>query len=456
MQYIYIYKNKLGLFQMQVIKDKAVVFNCVGTNKILEYLKEHIFLRKNCIDSYLGEELVILDNAVISLDVSALNDNKSSFMLFYRKILSDLISPKSHSLGKLDAIKITIELNKIRRICYEQLNVKKIAILKKLGVLSLASSIVVSGMLIFHVNHKTGEITTDSGEITTGSYESNSDYSYEEVVETLVEEENIDYLQVTEPETIESDVTESFEEEESYTYLMDYEEVVFSDSVKTIVTDFVDSDYGQILKELCEIFEIDMKLMIALGLQESLLNHEDYKYGYLFDTATGMFQIEMISNTPLFCTNNEGVKVYITPTAENLESFEGNAQIAIFMLKAYLEDYNNNLILALDAYNKGQGTVDIILAKLAEELNCSIDSLIQELPLELYQSNIDLLCTSPVAFVNSLSENIKNQYPNTTAYFLKWGDNSYGTDDYTKGVIWYYNGTIAVLEDYDLYKNQVY
>lgn len=120
-----------------------------------------------------------------------------------------------------------------------------------------------------------------------------------------------------------------------------------------------------LIKKYAEYYGVDYNLVRAIAYQESKGNHNVSSNS----SAIGIMQIEKIHlGTTIKCQNfktgeNDSIKI----TDDVLRNKEKNIQIGVMMLRNHLNQFNNNSLLALQAYNFGAEGVKSVLKLAASD-----------------------------------------------------------------------------------------
>ena len=158
------------------------------------------------------------------------------------------------------------------------------------------------------------------------------------------------------------------------------------------VNNFKNTDRGQIFKKYANMYGVDYNFALALTKQESNLEHESnlpggsnyngFAYGFsqientligskikAFNFKTGQNEtIEIVKDYP--SVQKEGI-IYLS-----VENFEENARIGIARLQSKLKKYKYNALMALQAYNYGDGAFELALNAYTNKTGKTIEEVI--------------------------------------------------------------------------------
>ncbi len=165
---------------------------------------------------------------------------------------------------------------------------------------------------------------------------------------------------------------ESFDKVESVS--LNYNDLSFNDIVK-----ITSEKYGAIIQKYSKMYGIDPKLMLAISLVESTGNHDPVKNS---GGATGLMQIqnEAFENKSIRAYNFESncyEELYID--AEKISDLEYNIKIACMLMQNNLQYTDYNIIMAIQSYNMGYGSIMDILKVYSANCNVKIDDIKQNI-----------------------------------------------------------------------------
>lgn len=442
MEYIRVYENKIGSIKIDLIKAKDDIKTFTNDEFIKLQIKKALSSKKIEEMSRGKRSIIVTSRSYLIIDNNLIEESA-----FIKNLVNKNLDEyyKGYQVPRLsieEKKRISNNVNKALYFRSEKIKQKKIQLLKKLSVLSLTPILAVS-FLKGYLNKETKKIEFLSDLRSSTIISEDVEKYNEQVVEkdeemfyleddttNIYGEEfasNSDFLgNENKNQNLEKNL-DSFDE-------FDFKYIELDEYTKSVITNFVDSDYGDILKEECNNLKINYELMVSIGLKESSLNHDEHSQGWFRNLAAGMFQIEKCDDSEIIAYLEDGRTVSIKLTSDNMSDFRGNSRAACILMHNYLKAFNGNLILALDAYNKGEGVPNIILEKLAEAESCNVEDLIDNLPFEKYQEEVNQLCSDPVSYVSGLPEKVVSSNPNTAKYLGTWKHGTYGDPNYTKTV----------------------
>ncbi len=229
--------------------------------------------------------------------------------------------------------------------------------------------------------------------------------------------------------------------------------VKLDDYTKNVITDFVNSEGGEILFNYSAEFNVDPYLMIALFLQESSLNHEaTLKDGSNYNGyAVGISQIELphIKNNDgsdrsivafNYMTNKEEV-VYIND--ETTHDLETNIKLGVMNIQNYLKRYNGNPFMASYAHNVGNGVIDVALYTYSLETGYDIKSIKENYSDFGWLKYVEEMCLEPHKFAAHVDPVLYSEYNATISYLKDWPEEKYGDSNYLGNVFGQYMGRIT-------------
>ena len=167
-------------------------------------------------------------------------------------------------------------------------------------------------------------------------------------------------------------------------------------------------DLVECFNDSCSKRGFDPEILIAMGKQEnSLLNKTT-------GSAYGMMQIESVNrnnsyNTENFITNE---KEYVKFSNMDLKNVKDNIDASAIMFQELIARYNNNINIAIHAYNYGYPIIDKIINRVMREKNISKEQVTY----------------------NDIKDYLKDLHKNPGKYLSNWGNSTYGDGNYVKNV----------------------
>ena len=228
------------------------------------------------------------------------------------------------------------------------------------------------------------------------------------------------------------------------------------------IVNFINSKDGQYCFDTANDFGVDPYLYIALMTGESSLDHEGTIPGGVNYNGygVGISQLESPAGQKINAYNytlNQNEFVY--ETMENAIDKKKNIKIGIMRFQNILQKYHNNIYLALQSYNYGEGLIDLIIAIYADEMNITINDVINNQTDIGWMKYVQEVYKNPNGFVQK--ENIDwsrySNYSLTIDYLKKWEFETYGNDEYIASILNYYIGIYSknMLNDNITYTNLV-
>ncbi len=198
------------------------------------------------------------------------------------------------------------------------------------------------------------------------------------------------------------------------------------DNFEEITSDFYELDAWDYIQKYSEEFGLDKYLFLAMGQKESTLHHRLTLPGAkrYNGSAVGIYQIEHPENEYDVQAFNYSTGAYekehvCMATACDLEK---NIKIGAMLLQNKLYKYNNNIYIAVQAYNYGDTGIRGVLEAYAKEKSVSLDDVINN-----YQD------IGWLKYVEDLHYHPRN-------YGITWDDTTYGDPNYIAKVLSFHNG----------------
>ena len=179
------------------------------------------------------------------------------------------------------------------------------------------------------------------------------------------------------------------------------------------VTEYLNSYRGNAIHKYSSCYGVDPNLVAAICAQESDLDHEDHTPGgdYYNGYGVGAMQLESPSGQKITAYNyTTGTEDVIYETMDNACDEETNIKIGCMKLQNYIKHYDGDLVHTIQAYNYGQGMVDLLLNRMRKD---NVDT-----------NDYDMFL-----------KYVKDVHENPSKYLNNWGENHYGDGDYIKHVL---------------------
>lgn len=184
-------------------------------------------------------------------------------------------------------------------------------------------------------------------------------------------------------------------------------------------------------------YGVDPYLLLSIYMTETSLSHNStIPGGSCYNgCAYGAMQIEKTNIGETITAYNYQNEQYdtITITEDKLIDFDSNIQIGAMLMQNCLEQYNNNIYIAIQAHNYGKYAMDMIIQKYADEVGKTFEEV-----------TFDINDCGWFKYVDDMHNNPKN-------YFSKWKYSTYGNNKYIYNVLGYYMGQNIINNSKDNY-----
>jgi len=148
-------------------------------------------------------------------------------------------------------------------------------------------------------------------------------------------------------------------------YLPDFGVNKYDDKYLSVV-----ENYGEITDEYATISGIDVEVINCLLAQERGIHSDVMDSGGAIGVA--QIQVNQHLGSTLSLYNVLTGEVYdFTVTMDLLKSPEGSIKVCVAILQRAILEYNGNILLALQAYNYGEGAVDTVIRR----SGCTLDEI---------------------------------------------------------------------------------
>lgn len=201
------------------------------------------------------------------------------------------------------------------------------------------------------------------------------------------------------------------------------------------ISNYSDKKEWQYINFYSSQFGVDPYLILATCYAETNLEHEKTLPGgsRYNGHAVGIGQHENPTGKQSVTAFNYETGQFETEiiSLENACDLEMNIKMTVMLFQNRLQKYNNNIYATIQSYNYGNGAMDLILKKYAQDNNCLVEDVLTN------YSDIGWL------------EYVKDFHNNPKNYLPKWKYKTYGNGNYIKDVLGYYLGveSINTLED---------
>ena len=134
----------------------------------------------------------------------------------------------------------------------------------------------------------------------------------------------------------------------------------FEDKTDTVTASITRENYLDIIKEKASKYGIDYNLILAIATAERVTHSDVTDIG----GGTGLMQIQnraWVGNTVRIFNFNKNEYETITITDEMIRDLYGNIEVGCMILQDTLRRCNYNILLGLQGYNMGIGSIEMIL-----------------------------------------------------------------------------------------------
>ncbi|MFI3260854.1 MAG: transglycosylase SLT domain-containing protein [bacterium] len=217
---------------------------------------------------------------------------------------------------------------------------------------------------------------------------------------------------------------------------------------ESYIRKFLNTEQGNLIIKYSEMYGIDPYIVLGVAMGESSLLHSDtlpggkYHNGY----AWGIMQHESPSGRELnaynFQTNSYDTMYVTQTTARNVET---NIQMGVMRLQETINEYNGNVLVALQGYNGGSGMPNLVISKFMVEKNMTRDEVLSEVPINEFAEEFSAMSKNPKQYMLTLPEETLVNNSATVNYISKF--NTYGTGTYMAKVMSYYLGSEGVYKN---------
>ena len=146
----------------------------------------------------------------------------------------------------------------------------------------------------------------------------------------------------------------------------------FEDKTDTVTASTTRENYLDIIKEKASKYGLDYNLVLAIATAERVTHSDVTDLG----GGTGLMQIQnraWVNNTVRIFNFNKNDYETITITDEMIRDLYGNIEVGCMILQDTLRRCNYNILLGLQGYNMGIGSIEMILNEY-----CNIESKTKE------------------------------------------------------------------------------
>lgn len=458
---IYVRKNVLNSLYAEVISEKNKVIRTVkGDREVYNFIKKRLNNSAVFIsDNDKNGKIALGENFSIICSDSVMR-NKPLFM----EKLTSFYEPKKEFGILLRNMEDELRITKQQQNLYLKKCKKEQEKLKKKfyrDLLIFTTSVVffVGGYAFVKNNGKSEEKNQinyedlfDSTELTKVSSETedkkiNFTHLIFDNSPEITEEQEV-YLQSVNAQFEEKEVTENIENE---TVIESGTSAVFTDEYGIIGTglndsdlaridSFLNTDEGQKIKSACEMYDVDLASVLAIGINEFSLSSNNF---YVSDSngnaVYNPFQIDSITGNSFEILNVlTGEMDVITMDYESVTNPETHYTVAVAYIKTLMNKYNNNPNIFPAAYNMGEGTANLVISKIMDVQCMTYEEVLNLSDITLFSEEYDLICSDCANYYKTCSESVQNSNTSTLAYFANWLYSKYGDGSYTEKFWCYY------------------
>ena len=358
---------------------------------------------------------------------------------YIEKMLTDkIISSKDEEMDFI--ISPTDVLNDLNTYQKNKLK-KKIGLIKKVSSITLGTVILVNA-ISYKVPAKVLNFIKDNGiyldveavenELENNKISENEKYAIvipgqEESTNIKLDDKIIEENNLLDKDTI-NPSCDNFIEENIEKNVNDY--------VNLCYESFLNSEEGNYLVEQANVYNVPYNLVLSIALSESSLDHysvilggSDYN-GF----AYGLMQLESPGNWSVSAYNTVTNQIdEEIVTIEKANDIKSNIRIGTMKIRTLLDKYNNNVMLASQAYNFGEGGVDLILAKMRENSGFEKKEFYQKFDANIFLEECKSLSKNPKAYTDTLSNEIKEKNGGTIKSISSYS--RYGSGNYCEKVV---------------------
>ena len=354
------------------------------------YFKIHTFLfliLLNFLNYYDIFNIEYNDN-LIKVVVKIMENNNEKF----NQELFDILNTRP----KMEKQKYVIDRHKSKKFKQAKFSLNKKTI-GKLMALTFGTVVVFSNILSHEKEDKVVPVIQSEVTVTTFT----SSPNYEEKVEPIRNNNELNIEEIA-PES----------EKEENMRLISLFEVGNNDYIN-YVNKYIeeDKDEYEYFEKYSKMYGIPTKIMIAIGMQESSLNHRECLPGgkYYNGNAIGILQLEQNCNNSVTAYNYETNELETAQYNDSeLCDIEKNIQVSCMLFQNAIEKYHGNIYLAIQSHNYGQIMLDKALEITAEKKSSTVDEIIDN-----YQD---------ISWLDTV-EDIHN---NPHKYLSNWSYDTYG------------------------------
>ncbi len=203
---------------------------------------------------------------------------------------------------------------------------------------------------------------------------------------------------------------------------------------------FINSDRGNIVFKYADQFGLDPYILFAKFMQEATLDHE----GNLSNGGIGQ-HLKADGREVKAFNFLTGEYEYMNVTRNNINDFECNVKMSAMILQENMIEFHNNIYLALQSYNFGQGPVDVAVRIHYINRGITKEELHREYDYTDWMEEIKEINTDYYSIYNKLDSDGRNE--NTISLESIKDLHGKGDNNYISNVLGYYIGDTMYFKD---------
>lgn len=460
---IYIYEENDRMYYKEINRKGKLVrkftdFNETAIGTSLKYIFENKKLVNKTVDN--GVKKLEFNDCIVHIHPEIENYKNN----YSNKIIDDYVGEISKPI--------------IEKAKYVKKNINKfISKVANKSVVKSALTLALSAVMVFPSQKKPEENTKSinylNNDISVSTTNIVHSVEKEEVEEFLIDENNLvdkaDYEfehneLIQQKQDVENEYKQSIKVGNSFVESISglndhYERVVDTQDLRDdfdlgagldtanekLLRSFLDTEESKYVFKYATIYGLDPYIVLAVAMNETRLMHTSTlpggsRYnGY----AWGIMQHETPSGREVTAYNYE-TNSYTTKyvTQENAYNIETNIELGVMMLQDVITRYNGNVLVALQAYNGGNGVSNIVISKFMYDYNISRDEVLKNIPINDFIDEFKKLSANASSYVSSLPNEVKSANQVTVNYLSKY--TKYGTGNYIERVLSFYLGSEGV------------
>lgn len=204
---------------------------------------------------------------------------------------------------------------------------------------------------------------------------------------------------------------------------------------------FLSTEYGNYAYQYGEQFGVDPYLLVAMSMQEASLQPKASGGG-----AYGLYQINVpregkewtVSATNVI-TGEEETQIVSSQTVHNPEF---NTKIAAMMFQNSMRKYHNNIYMAIQSHNFGDGALLFIIDKYADRIGSTREEVMENYEDIGWVEEVKKFASDPHGYITD-EDIVKfaDKHGAVMKSLRSWPYETYGHGQYIESVLSYYLGT---------------